>query len=235
MRLHSSPLLFAFLAAASPLAAQQTTPPPEFDPAHAAKMQEGLTLFKAQVRQVLIKQCVDCHGGDEVESGFDLATRKGLLRGGAHGPAVVAGKSADSNVVRFISHKEKPFMPDGADKFPAEQIAAIAHWIDLGAPYDKPLVENPRDPDAWTNTVVDPKAREFWSLRPLAKPEPPPVKNAAWVKNPIDRFILAKLEEKGLTPSTAADERVLIRRAHFDLIGLPPPAAKMTDYASVLD
>src|SRR3954462_6476409 len=78
---------------------------PEFDPAHAEKMQEGLALFKAQVRAVLIDKCVECHGGGEVESGFDLATRKGLLRGGAHGPAVVAGKSADSNVVRFITHK----------------------------------------------------------------------------------------------------------------------------------
>src|SRR5438309_6492249 len=81
---------------------------PEFDPAHAEKMQEGLALFKAQVRGVLIDKCVECHGGSEVESGFDLATRKGLLRGGAHGPAVVAGKSVDSNVVRFITHKEKP-------------------------------------------------------------------------------------------------------------------------------
>src|SRR5262245_36950633 len=213
MRLHSSPLLFAFLAAASPLAAQQTTPPPEFDPAHAAKMQEGLSLFKAQVRQVLIDKCVDCHGGDEVESGFDLATRKGLLRGGAHGPAVVAGKSADSNVVRFVSHKEKPFMPAEADKLPAEQITAIGRWIDLGAPYDKPLVENPRDPDSWVNAVVPDKAREYWAFRPLANPTPPPVKDEKWVRNPIDRFVLAKLEEKSLSPNSPAPLSALIRRA----------------------
>ncbi len=199
-------------------------PKPEFDPAHAEKMQEGLSLFKSQVRQVLVDHCVDCHGGSEVESGFDLATRKGLLRGGSHGPSVVVGKSTDSNVVRFISHREKPFMPDGADKLPAEQIAAIARWIDLGAPYDKPLVENPRDPDAWTATVVPDKAREFWSFRPLAKVEPPPVKNEAWCRNPIDRFILAKLEEKGISPNSTAEPRVLLRRAYFDLIGLPPDA-----------
>src|SRR5262245_48908199 len=186
----------------------------EVDPAHAERMQEGLTLFKASVREILIKNCVDCHGGSEVESGFDLATRKGLVRGGSHGPSVVVGKSADSNVVRFISHREKPFMPDGADKLPAEQIAAIARWIDLGAPYDKPLVDNPRDPDAWTATVVPDKAREFWSFQPLAAVEPPAVKNEAWVRNPIDRFVLAKLEEKGLTPSPPAEPRVLIRRAY---------------------
>jgi mono/diheme cytochrome c family protein len=193
----------------------------EFDPAHAEKMQEGLSLFKSQVRAVLVDNCVECHGGSEVESGFDLATRKGLLRGGSHGPAVIAGKSADSNVVRFISHREKPFMPEGTDKLPAEQIAAISRWINLGAPYDQPLVENPRDPDSWTNTIVPEKAREFWAYRPLANPQPPAVKQEAWVRNSIDRFVLAKLEEKGLTPNGPAEQRVLVRRAWFDLVGLP--------------
>jgi hypothetical protein len=217
--------IIAFFLAIAPLAfahADEPAPQAEFDPAHAEKMREGLDLFKARVRQVLIDNCVDCHGGSEVESGFDLATRKGLVRGGSHGPAVVAGKSADSNVVRFISRKEKPFMPEGTDKLPAETIASVARWIDLGAPYDKPLVENPRDPDSWVNTVVPDKAREFWAFRPLANPSPPAVKNEAWVRNPIDRFILAKLEEKGLVPTSPAEPRVLIRRAHFDLIGLPP-------------
>ncbi len=203
----------------------QESPKPEVDPAHAEKMQAGLALFKSDVREVLVKQCVDCHGGDEVQSGLDLATRKGLLRGGAHGPAIVAGKSADSNVLRFISHKEKPFMPEGGEKLPADKIAAISKWIDLGAPYDQPLVENPRDPDSWVQMVVPEKAREFWSFRPLTKVEPPAVKNESWVRNPIDRFILAKLEEKGITPNANADSRVLVRRAAFDLVGLPPEDA----------
>jgi mono/diheme cytochrome c family protein len=220
-------LLSAFLlvVVCSMCAAQEARP--EFDPAHAEKMQEGLSLFKSQVRQLLIDNCVDCHGGTEVESGFDLATRKGLLRGGSHGPSVVAGKSADSNVVRFIRHKEKPFMPDGADKLPAGEIDAIARWIDLGAPYDKPLVENPRDPDAWTATIVPEKAREFWSFQPLANVDPPAVKNKAWVRNPLDCFVLSKLEEKSLAPNSPAERRVLIRRAYFDLVGLPPPAEEI--------
>src|ERR1051326_6948504 len=109
-------LLAALLVTATPLISCAEEPAKmEFDSAHAEKMQEGLALFKAEVRKVLIDNCVECHGGGEVESGFDLATRKGLVRGGAHGPAVVAGKSADSNVVRFITHKEKPFMPAEAD------------------------------------------------------------------------------------------------------------------------
>jgi hypothetical protein len=207
----------------------------EFDPAHVEKMQEGLRLFKTQVRQVLIDRCVDCHGGSETESGFDLATRKGLVRGGAHGPAIVPGKSADSNVVRFISRREKPFMPDGAEKLPAGQIAAIAHWIDLGAPYDKPLVDNPRDPDSWVNTVVPDKAREFWSFQPLTKVEPPAVKHEGWIRNPIDRFVLAKLEEKGLMPRAQADDRLLLRRAYFDLVGLPPDQNTDANYEALVD
>src|SRR5207244_13480172 len=110
-----------------------------------------------------------------------------------------------------ISHLEKPFMPADADKLPAEQIASISRWIDLGAPYDKPLVENPRDPDSWVNTVVADKAREFWAFQPLAHPEPPSVKDEKWVRNPIDRFILAKLDEKRLTTNSPAAQRVLIR------------------------
>jgi hypothetical protein len=226
----SRPLVLLTVAALVPLVTRAEEPRPEFDPAHAEKMQEGLSLFKAQVRQVLIDNCVDCHGGAEVESGLDLATRKGLIRGGSHGASIVPGKAIDSNVVRFISHKEKPFMPHEADKLPAEQIAAISQWIDLGAPYDKPLVENPRDPDSWTAKVVDAKAREFWSFQPLGIHPPPAVKNEAWLHGDIDRFVLAKLEEKGLTPNSPAERRVLIRRAYFDLIGLPPTADEVEKF-----
>lgn len=215
-----------FLLCSSAVAADKPVEP-EFDPAHAEKMQEGLTLFKQAVRPVLVKHCIDCHGGDEVQSGFDLATRKGLLRGGSKGAAVTIGKALDSNLIRFISRREKPFMPEGGDKLPEAEIDAIAKWIDLGAPYDKPLVENPRDPDSWTTTVIADKAREFWSFQPLKRLEPPAVKNAAWVRNPIDRFVLGKAEEKGLSPNLPASKRILLRRAYFDLIGLPPTPAEV--------
>src|SRR5580765_1699794 len=89
------PWLLFLLAAAIPAAADDAKPDPkmEFDPAHAEKMKEGIDLFKGKVRQILVKSCVECHGGMEVESGLDLATRKGLVRGGSKGPAVIAGKS----------------------------------------------------------------------------------------------------------------------------------------------
>ncbi len=206
-------------------------PKPEFDPAHAEKMAEGLELFKSQVRTVLIDHCIDCHGGAEVESGLDLATRKGLLRGGSHGPAIVSGKSDDSNLVRLIAHKEEPKMPEGGERLPDVAIAAVSKWIDLGAPYDKPLVDNPRDPDSWTTTVVDAKSREFWSFQPLQATAPPAVKNGSWPQGPIDQFVLAKLEEKNLAPAAKADRRTLIRRAYFDLVGLPPSPEEVEAFA----
>jgi mono/diheme cytochrome c family protein len=203
-------------------AAAADAPGPGFDPLHAEKMKAGLELFKAKVREVLVTSCVDCHGGDEVQSGFDLATRKGLIRGGSKGKAVIAGRPDDSRLVSLISHNEDPKMPDGSDKLPDDAIAAIRQWIELGAPYDTPLVKNPRDPDAWVNREVPASASEFWSFQPLRKHEPPVVKNEAWAKTPLDAFVLARLEQKGLAPNPPLDRRRLIRRAYFDLIGLPP-------------
>jgi mono/diheme cytochrome c family protein len=204
----------------------------EFDPQHAEKMQAGLELFKAKVRTVFVKHCIDCHGGDDVESGFDLATRKGLIRGGSKGQAVIPGKSHESRLVALITHNEDPHMPANEDKLPADAIAAIKQWIDLGAPYDEPLVDMPRDPDAWTNRKVSAKDREHWAFQPLQKSLPPQVKQKDWVKTPIDAFVLAKLEEKGLAPNPAIDRRRLIRRAYFDLLGLPPQAEEITAFVN---
>ena len=164
-------LLFASLSAIlMPLAAIADEPKPEFDPAHAEKMQEGLSLFKSQVRQVLIDNCVDCHGGD----GGGIGLRPGDAQGAACAAVRTGRRSSPASRPTATSSassatKKSRYMPDGGDKLPDEQIAAIASWIDLGAPYDKPLVANPRDPDSWTATVVADKAREFWSFQPLAK------------------------------------------------------------------
>lgn len=223
------------LIAAEENAAVAITPTMEFDPAHAEKMKAGLELFKSKVRATLVRACVDCHGGAEVKSGLDLATRKGLVRGGTHGPSIVVGKSLESNVWRFAAHKQKPYMPEGDDRLPQEEIDAIAKWIDLGAPYDAPLVDNPRNPDAWTTVAVTPERRQFWSFLPLQKAEPPAIKREAWVRNPIDRFILAKQEEKGLVPADPANKTQLIRRAYFDLIGLPPTPAEIDQFVQDTD
>jgi mono/diheme cytochrome c family protein len=232
-------LVGALLSASAAFAEEAPADSPgelaEVDPLHAEKMKAGLELFKVKIRSVLAEKCVDCHGGDDVQSGFDLATRKGLIRGGSKGKAVIAGKPDDSRLIALISHNEDPHMPEGGDKLPAGEIAAIRQWIELGAPYDAPLVDNPRDPDAWVNRELPPKAREFWSFRPLVRHAPPEVKKEAWPKTPIDRFVLATLEEKGLAPNPPVDRRQLIRRAYFDLIGLPPLADEVEAFVADRD
>ena len=221
-------LMFCF--AASAFGAEEPAQPP-LDPQHAAKMKAGLELFQKDVRQVLVGRCVKCHGGGKTEGKFDLNTREALLKGGEEGAAIKLGDAKQSRLVRLISHTEEPNMPEDGVKLPDAQIAAIAKWIDLGAPFDRPLVEKDATPDAWIHRVVDAKARDFWSFQPLRRAEPPRVSDEKWCATPIDRFVLAKLDEQKLTPNAAVDRRKLIRRAYFDLLGLPPTADEVEKFA----
>jgi mono/diheme cytochrome c family protein len=206
------------LAALGPMSARaddEGTPPD-----HARAMARGLEAFKKEVREILVKNCLDCHGGKATKGDFDLTTREGLIREGAEGPNVVPGKAAESRMYRMVAHQIKPAMPHKAARLPDGQIKAIAGWIDSGAPYDRPLVAGAAEKkDRGTVSEAD---REFWSFRPLTRPEVPKVKDAGSCRTPIDRFIVAKLESRGLRPNGQATRRTLIRRATFDLTGLPP-------------
>lgn len=196
--------------------------PDRLDPEHAAKMARGLELFKSDVRDVLISRCAKCHGADKTEGGFDLTSRTQLLQGGSNGVAIVPGRSDASRLVKLITHREEPAMPEDGDRLDDRQIAAISRWIDLGAPYDRPLVSAGGGDETWTQTQVSDEARDFWSFQPLRSGLPPTVDARDWVRTGVDRFVLAKLAEHQLAPNPPADKRTLIRRAYFDLIGLPP-------------
>ncbi|HRX79791.1 MAG TPA: DUF1549 domain-containing protein, partial [Pirellulaceae bacterium] len=197
--------------------------PEQLDPEHARQMAEGQELFKKEVRTVLVGRCLKCHGGDETEGEFNLATREGMLKGGASGKAIELRNSAASLLMRLITHEDEPVMPEDGAKLDQRQIDAIAKWIDLGAPYDKPLhTEDDADPLAWTQRTIDESARDFWSFRPLHRVDPPKFAEDSWSRTKIDRFILAKLTAAGIAPNTMASRRTLMRRAYFDLIGLPP-------------
>jgi len=200
-------------------------------------MAQGLELFQRQVRGILLENCVRCHGGKRTRAELDLVSRDGLLRGGKHGPTIVAGASARSLLYRVITHAEEPHMPHKADRLDPEQLAAIARWIDLGAPYDEPLIASGQRS---AGDVVDDEDRAFWSFQPLSRPPLPALPTAAtrprsdsgrksekgtlnqWCRDPVDRFVLTRLAEQDLEPSLAATRRKLIRRLSFDLIGLPP-------------
>ncbi|MBI3410116.1 MAG: PSD1 domain-containing protein [Planctomycetes bacterium] len=202
----------------------------DLSPDHAVKMAKGIDLFKRHVRPILADKCLRCHGSKAVESELDLSDRDGLLKGGVKGPAIVAGKSKDSLLIKLISHAAEPHMPKGRDKLPAEAIALISQWIDHGAPYDNPLVAAKLKKPSWTERVLPGESKRFWSFEPLAKLAPPRVKNVGWCRTPVDGFILAQLEDAGIQPNPQSDKHLLIRRAYFDLVGLPPPPEEVEAY-----
>src|SRR5262245_20968713 len=179
----------------------------------------GLALFTQQVRPILESKCVECHGGKATKHGLDLTTREGLLHGGDGGPAIVPGKPSESLLYRRIIHADEPGMPYKREKLSADQIARIGDWINAGAPFDQQLVKGASGTD-----------QTWWSLEPVKKVALPQVKDQSWVRTPIDQFILAKLEEKELKPGPRADNRTLLRRVYFDLIGLPPTPEEMESF-----
>ncbi len=198
------------------------------DPEHARKSAIGRDLFQREVRPLLAGRCLKCHGGDKTEAEFSLATRDELLQGGSSGSAIELGNSSASLLMHLITHEREPVMPEDGAKLDQRQIDVIAQWIDLGAPYDKPLLAAADDdPTAWTRRTIDESARDFWSFQPLHLVEPPSRDDDSWGRTDIDRFILAKLSESGITPNVTASRRSLIRRAYFDLIGLPPSAEEV--------
>jgi mono/diheme cytochrome c family protein len=188
---------------------------------HSEEMTKGLEVFKKHVRQILVEKCADCHGVKKVKGKLDLTRRKTLMRGGAEGAGIVPRDAKNSRLVRQIRHQEEPHMPHKAPKLSEVEIAHIVEWINLGAPYDKPLAEKVASSEPKAMTVSD-SDRDFWSFRPLRKIELPKVKNKKWCRTPIDFFILRKLEEKGIQPNEPASRLKLLRRASFDLTGLPP-------------
>ena len=183
---------------------------------HAERVKKGTALFKQSIRATLTKHCLDCHGGKSTKADFDLSSRDALMESG-----FVEKTAADSYLLDLIRHSEEPHMPFKKPKLPEATIKQIEQWIDLGAPYDKPLVEKSANTEPAEMVVTD-DDRKFWSFQPLRRVKPAPVKNKAWVRSPIDHFVLLKQEEAGLHPNGPASRRVLIRRAYFDLLGLPP-------------
>ncbi|MFO0966890.1 MAG: PSD1 and planctomycete cytochrome C domain-containing protein [Gemmataceae bacterium] len=193
-------LLFLYACLCVPAASAQTPSP------------EQLDFFERRVRPVLAEHCFSCHGPKKQMSGLRLDSRAALLEGGDNGPALAPGHPEKSPLIAAIGYAEKRKMPPKA-KLPAAAIADLSAWVKMGAPWPvEKKVEVAKD-ESW---------KKHWAFQPVRKPPMPTVKDGAWGKTSVDAFILAKLEEKGLTPSPPAEKRVLIRRLYFDLIGLPP-------------
>lgn len=168
--------------------------------------------FKRDVQPIFQARCTRCHGAEQQRSQLRLDSRTGALRGGMSGAVVRPGDSRGSALFQRITGLLQPSMPFEGSPLPAEEIARIQAWIEAGAP---------------GAVDTEPPDKRHWAYRKPVRPEPPAVANAAWIRNPIDRFVLARLEREGLTPAPEADRDTLIRRVSLDLVGLPPTLAEV--------
>jgi mono/diheme cytochrome c family protein len=182
-------------------------------PAPAVRAQAGQQLFESKVRPILITRCGNCHGEKKRQGGLQLTTRAGAFRGGDNGPVLVPGDAARSRLIQAVRRDGELKMPPQAkDRLSGAEIEALAQWVTQGAPW-------PEDDPGVTRAAV---SSNHWAFQPVRKVQPPEVKNKSWPRGAIDRFILARLEEKRLAPSRDAPKSVLLRRLTFDLTGLPP-------------
>jgi Protein of unknown function (DUF1553)/Protein of unknown function (DUF1549)/Planctomycete cytochrome C len=168
-------------------------------------------------RKILEERCLACHGSAQM-SGLDLRLRETMLKGGKRGPALVPGDARKSLIYQVVTGTGELKMPLGKEALAAADIEAIRAWIEAGAP--------------WAQASSAVSQPSWWAFRTPTRPELPNVKREDWVRNPIDAFILSKLEEKKLSPAPPADRRTFIRRVYFDLLGLPPCPEEVEEFLS---
>ena len=172
--------------------------------------EDDAAFFEKNVRPLFVAKCQVCHGNTQTAmAGLALDSREHVLKGGGRGAAVVPGQPAASLLIRAVSASEGvPKMPPSG-KLNASEIAALTEWVQRGAPWG-------------AASAASSEKAKYWSFEAPREQSQPAVRDAGWVKSPIDAFVLAGLEAKGLRPAPAADKRTLIRRATYDLTGLPP-------------
>jgi hypothetical protein len=181
---------------------------------------EERDFFERRVRPVLADNCFSCHGAKKQQAGLRLDSRAAMLKGGDSGPALKPGDTDASLLIQAVRHSGNVKKMPPKKKLGPEAVETLAAWVKMGAPWpvDTTAIA---DADAW---------KRHWAFQPNKNPPPPAVKAESWPANAVDRFILARLEAKGLTPGAAADKRTLLRRVTFDLIGLPPTPEELAAF-----
>ncbi len=197
-----------------------------------AEAQDGTEYFEQKIRPILVDHCYKCHSSEakKAKGGLQLDTRDNLLKGGETGPAILPGEPEKSLLIKAVSYTDEnlqmPPTKGGGGKLSQAQIDTLTEWVKIGAP--DPRVS--KDAAAHQPETIAAKARNHWAFQPIRNPPMPLVKNKRWARTPVDAFVLAGLEANALTPSPSADRRTLIRRATFDLIGLPPTPAEVAAF-----
>ena len=187
--------------------------------------------FESKVRPVLIKRCYDCHSTEKkTKGGLALDTRDGWQHGGDNGPAIIPGDLTKSLIIKAVRYLDEDFAMPPKSRLPADEVAILEEWVKRGAP-------DPRTGDATKaakpkRTIDIEAGRQFWAFQPVANPPAPAVKDIAWPKDAVDRFLLAKIEAKGLKPAGDADRHTWIRRVSLDLTGLPASAEEVVAFTN---
>ena len=176
----------------------------------------------ASAHRILADHCYRCHGAAKQEGELRLDLSAAALKGGEQGIVIRPGHADDSLLIEYVVGKGDTVMPPKGARLTEKEVATLKTWIDGGAKW-------PTTPAATSG--VDPRL-DHWSFKPVRHIEPPTVHNPSWVRNEIDAFILAKLEQEKIKPSGEADRRTLIRRLSFDLLGLPPTSQEVADFLS---
>ncbi len=196
--------------------------------------QEQVAFFEKKIRPVLVDHCYKCHSAeaDKIKGGLVLDTREGTRRGGDSGPIIQPGTPDRSKLILSLKTKNPDLAMPPKGKLPDSVIADFEAWVKMGAP-------DPREgkaavaPKKYEIDLV--KGREFWSFQPPKKVAAPVAKTKDWAKTPIDSFIIAELDKKGLKPGADADKRTLVRRVYLDMTGLPPTSDEVEAFLSDRD
>lgn len=190
---------------------------------------EGTAFFEKNIRPILVRECFECHStedGKKVRGGLALDTREGTRKGGESGPVIVPGSPAKSLLIKALGHSDPELAMPPKKQLDVAIVRNFEEWVRMGAP-------DPRQETQVAHWDLDiEKGREHWAYQPPKKVVAPEVKNIAWPRTDVDRFVLASLETKGLMPVGDADRRTLLRRLTFDLIGLPPKPAEVEAFAA---
>jgi cytochrome c553 len=195
-------------------------------PLHAGQTRKvtpaAAQFFEARVRPVLAENCFRCHGDKKQKGGLRLDSLANMLAGGDQGPVIAPGHPEKSLLIKAIRQEDPELKMPPTKKLSAKQIADLTQWVKIGAPWpgaEKGTTGAAPRPKEYK---ISDKDRAHWAFQPVKRPPTPSVKNAAWVSNSIDAFVLAKLEAKGLQPNPPANKQELVRRVYYDITGLPP-------------
>lgn len=189
-----------------------------------ASAASGVSFFEEKIRPLLATRCYKCHGPSKQKSGLRLDHISFLLKGGERGPALVPGKPGETRILTAISYKVEELKMPPKNRLADHDSEALRRWVAMGAPWPEEAVPT----RAVAKRVFDlpERRRTHWSWRPLGTPRAPAVADPEWRREPIDRFVLRQLHNRGLRPSAIADRAILLRRVTFDLTGLPPSIAE---------